>query len=396
MKRSCFQAVGLGLVILVGMGCGGGGESTPEVKKPSKTLNARDNEAVDVEVVEEYEGPIREHDPDQGGARDPGDTVDREERIPVMVKGNYIWSAAMNLAWNSIRDSIFHEAIAFEQGTESAISLAKKLNASRMILNDIGRKEGFVESGFGPEGIRKIKAAWMKKWPKTPLPELPEAEEMENTWIFTLAAFRANLAYLHPMTPVDVQFQGKWVKGFGLFDPMAKTEDMRILNYVSDDKFLLRLLVRNEEQELYVAKGYAMQSPDQVLKDLRRYGRGNLGRMVNEDRFEAPILKVEAVREYPELEHILLRNKGFEGHWIEGMREVIEFEMDEYGCRASTRASMLAVDSLGSPSPQPKNLLLDRPYWVVLKRRSSPRAYFILGVKNAAFMTASDGKNRPR
>jgi hypothetical protein len=40
--------------------------------------------------------------------------------------------------------------------------------------------------------------------------------------------------------------------------------------------------------------------------------------------------------------------------------------------------------------PLPKNLVLNKPYWVIMKRKDSPRPYFILGVRNTAMMKAAD------
>jgi hypothetical protein len=34
----------------------------------------------------------------------------------------------------------------------------------------------------------------------------------------------------------------------------------------------------------------------------------------------------------------------------------------------------------------PKSLILDKPYWVVMKRTDSQNPYFILGVNNTALM----------
>ena len=60
--------------------------------------------------------------------------------------------------------------------------------------------------------------------------------------------------------------------------------------------------------------------------------------------------------------------------------------MDQYGARVTSVAMEIGADSAGTAPPLPKNLLLNKPYWVIMKRKDSPRPYFILGVRNTAMM----------
>ena len=72
------------------------------------------------------------------------------------------------------------------------------------------------------------------------------------------------------------------------------------------------------------------------------------------------------------------------------MQEAIDFQMDQYGARVTSVAMEIGADSAGMAPPVPKKLLLNKPYWVIMKRKDSPRPYFILGVRNTAMMKAAD------
>ena len=50
---------------------------------------------------------------------------------------------------------------------------------------------------------------------------------------------------------------------------------------------------------------------------------------------------------------------------------------------------MLATGILSKNASKPKKLILNKPYWIIIKRADSQNPYFILGIKNIELMKKS-------
>jgi 16S rRNA U516 pseudouridylate synthase RsuA-like enzyme len=61
--------------------------------------------------------------------------------------------------------------------------------------------------------------------------------------------------------------------------------------------------------------------------------------------------------------------------------------MDEKGARAENEAVIVMSKSIYLDDETPKKLILNKPYWVIMKRKESQNPYFILGVNNTEIMT---------
>jgi hypothetical protein len=74
------------------------------------------------------------------------------------------------------------------------------------------------------------------------------------------------------------------------------------------------------------------------------------------------------------------------------MQEIVKFDMDEKGARVENEAYIGLATSAGPGHDvyKPKQLLLDKPYWVMMKRFNSDNPYFILGVQNIELMKAAE------
>ena len=318
---------------------------------------------------------------------DPADTVDHEDRISGDFKGNYVWSAAMNLAWNEMMEKILHGPAKLDVQSAEGKEMLRKFNASKFSGKDLDSKSYYVKSGFGQETVAVINQEVLEKFPKGKIPALQV--QLGKTHFINYAVYRKDMKYWQHFSAMDVKFNGKKVKGFG-GDKEAMSETIRILLYESDEKFILQLNVNDFDDRIYLAKGFSMKSPAQVLSAIPRKDPSNMGRTTFEDQFEAPILRFKFERRYNALEHASYQNSGFEQHEIVAMQEAIDFQMDQYGARVTSVAMEIGADSAGMPPPVPKNLLLNKPYWVIMKRKDSPRPYFILGVRNTAMMKSAD------
>jgi hypothetical protein len=298
-------------------------------------------------------------------------------------KENYVWGGAMNLAWSELNENILHEKLQFNTEDKIALEMAEKLNNPIFTKNDLDDKSYYIKSGYGQSTVNTINKETKLKFPSKSFSDLNLS--LSPTDIISYAYFLKEVEYSLIFDIKEVSFNGKMVKGFYAKDKSQKY-NVKIIKYESDEKFIVSLQLKDENDQLILAKGYDMTNPQIVVNEINQNNKANLSSMGIADRFEAPKLKLDYSRDYVELIGKYLANKGFESYFIAKMFENIKFDMDEKGARVENEAVIVLSKSIEIDSEKPKNLLLDKPYWVVMKRSNSSNPYFILGINNIELM----------
>src|ERR1035437_9607192 len=247
-------------------------------------------------------------------------------------KGNYIWGAAMNLAWNELTDSVLKERLSLATDNKLALEMVAMCNKQAFTKNDLDNESYYIKSGLGPKTIAIINKEVKKKFPQKSFNNLNIM--LQDTDIISYAYFKKDVAYLSAFSkPAYVMFKGKKVKGFSSNGSWEQQENIEILKYESNDKFISKIKLKDEQDQLLFAKGYDMTNPDAVIKDITDNNSDSLSTIDTEDQFEAPQLHLECLRIYTELQDKHLSNKHFELYKIGQMFENITFTLDEKGAR---------------------------------------------------------------
>jgi hypothetical protein len=307
-------------------------------------------------------------------------------------EGNYIWGAAMDLAWKELIGNVTKEEPSYK-GRDSSISkMVETYNASGFTRNDVDAPSYLVRSGFGPGTLTAIRKEMKERFPNGKL-KVPEIALHEDD-IIIYAYFLKALEYEVPFDTGRINFEGKPVHGFNAKKGRQR-HNVDILQYDSDDRFLLRLQLKQPGDQLFLAKGFAMETPDEALQAIHRHQESKGESMHDMDQFRAPILKLDYERNFLPKNGIVVKNADQTPFQITAMKEWIKFQMDEVGAKVE---NMATIGPIPTPTPtplpkrKPKNLLLDKPYWVVMKRTNSARPYFILGIRNDKLMKPAQKK----
>lgn len=298
-------------------------------------------------------------------------------------KGNYVWGAAMNLAWNELNDNIVHEKIQLDTDDALALNMVEKLNNAPFSKNDLDEESYYVKSGYGQETVDEINTESKKKFPSKSFDDLEL--ELAPRDIISYAYFLKEVEYETMFKTDTVVFNEQEVEGF-IADNKDQKENIKIIQYENDDKFIIKLQLKDKDDELILAKGYAMENPQKVVEAINEHKKNNISTMGQSDHFKAPSLHVDHHRNYIELIGKFLINKDFKDYFIAQMFENIKFDMDEKGARVENEAVIVMRESAMLEPENPKNLIMDKPYWVIMKRSDSQKPYFILGVNNIELM----------
>lgn len=298
-------------------------------------------------------------------------------------KGNYVWGGAMNLAWNELNENILHEKLKFKKDDKIALEMAEKLNNPIFTKNDLDDKSYYIKSGYGQATVDTINKESKKKFPSKSFGDLEI--DLSPTDIISYAYFLKEVEYKTAFEKKDVSFNGQKVKGFYTKEE-SQRENVKIIKYENDDKFIISLQLKDKSDQLILAKGYSMTNPQNVVNEINQNNKGYLATIGKSDHFEAPKLHLDHRRDYIELVGKYLANKGFEEYFIAQMFENIKFDMDEKGARVENEAVIVMEQSIMMEQEKSKNFILDKPYWVVMQRADSQNPYFILGVNNTELM----------
>jgi hypothetical protein len=302
-------------------------------------------------------------------------------------KGNFVWCGAMNLAWNELNENILKEKLKLNSQDKTALEMVEKLNNPTFSKTDLDENSYYIKSGFGQNTVNAINKESKVKFPNKSFEDLKI--ELEDDGLVSYAYFNKTVAYLYEFQKTDVTFKGKKVKGFA-YNPKVTDQlyNIEVVDYTSDEKFILKLKIKDDSDQLILAKGYAMDNPDTVIKMVNTSNPEDYLSLDERDQFEAPKLNLNFHREYKELMNKYLKNKGFEDSYFSQMFENIKFNMDEKGAKVEAEAVIaMGTGSSGSSSKFiQRNFMLNKPFWVILQRTGSQKPYFILGINNTELM----------
>lgn len=297
-------------------------------------------------------------------------------------KGNYVWGGAMNLAWTELCTSILKAPLTLGTDDATALTMAQSFNNPVFTKKDLDEKSYYVTSGYGQKTVDRINKESKKKFPKKSLPDLDM--KLSPADIISYAYFLKEVQYLTVFEKKTVKFSGNNVEGFYAKNE-AQRKNIGVMYYKNDDTFVISLRLKDNKDQLLIAKGYPMDSPDTVLSAISSFLSNEPTEMRKSDLFEAPKLSMSMRRDYKEIIGKQVTTKGFESYRIAQMFENIKFDMDEKGARVENEAVILMIKGI-PVQEKVRRFILDAPYWIVMKRADSAQPYFILGVNNAELM----------
>lgn len=293
---------------------------------------------------------------------------------------NYVWAGAMHLAWTELCESIVKEAIAMHTTDETVLSLIEAFNKPIFSKKDLAEDCYYVRSGFGNATVRQINQESKAKFPSKTLADL--LEDLSESGVIAYAYFLKKFSYAVAFEKHDwFCFQEHQVKGFYAINSKQR-DNIEILNYWDDDKFIVRLLSADQKDEIILCKGFDQDTPIEAYQNVLTY-QNTHARLGEHDGFSMPEIHLNLHRKYTDLLGIPFKNKGFEGYFISAMFENIKLDIDYEGARAENEAVIVMSRGLG---PRGLNLVLDEPFWLLMKQTNSDVPYVIVGVNNTEFM----------
>ncbi|MHB1456952.1 MAG: hypothetical protein ACYC0V_08570 [Armatimonadota bacterium] len=303
---------------------------------------------------------------------------------------NVLWCSTFQLAWNELYD-LGGGPVKLEPGSPMAEILNKR-GASKADIDDASyvAMAGFAQDGL----VKKIRQELSRKFRGQESPDLLDKYAPTSGFIAYGYLFKSlPFEWAFDRLRFGLTFADTKVESFGIEQYAPKRElreaksgkQISILDYRSQDDFIIELKTRQKKDHLILAKVTPKQTLDQTVRMVRdRMVHGRRTKFAESAYLSVPVLDFDILKSYPEIqEHtILSSNRRLNGQPIEGALQSIRFRLDETGAVVKSEAIMWL-------SVAPGNLIFNKPFLVLLQREGAKNPYFALWVGNTELLLPS-------
>lgn len=215
------------------------------------------------------------------------------------------------------------------------------------------------------------------------------------------AEFNKSLPFEIKVEDLDrsLTFENIKVFCFGIYgsDPI-QSEIVEIIYYKNDNEFLISLIPKDHAHEIILFKtNEKFRSMAKILSKIDNYI--NLGNYEirtrkaewkytfnEDDNVIIPKIKFNIKTNYPTLEGKLFKSNQ-QSYLIKEAMQRTAFTLDEYGAQIESESEIITLSAIEEEEkPQPKHLIFDKPFFIMLKKTHSKNPYFAMWVANSELM----------
>ena len=148
---------------------------------------------------------------------------------------------------------------------------------------------------------------------------------------------------------------------------------------------MIELVCKQSGDQLLLAKlPAAPKTPAETSANVLRRIRANAHHAAGDDLLAVPNVVADEEAAFSELEG---RTVAGTGRFVRSALQAIEFRMDEKGVKLKSEAA-LSLGCSAHVRVEPRLLILDPPFAVVMKRVGAPQPYFVGWFANADLLRA--------
>lgn len=164
-----------------------------------------------------------------------------------------------------------------------------------------------------------------------------------------------------------------------------------VLDYRSDDDFVLRFKTKSDEDRLILAKVEPSATlAETVAKVRQRVSVSQESNLEEKDALQVPLIDCDVLRDYQELvgKRIMARGAEFDGSPIVLALQKIQFKLNETGAELKSGALLGVIGDFGidPDAKKPRMFIFDKPFLVLLEREGAKSPYFALWVGNGELL----------
>jgi hypothetical protein len=313
---------------------------------------------------------------------------------PLVATQNVLWCGTLQLAWNEAI-ALVGEKLQFTRSSQEV----DQLNRQNFTKENLDSTSYVAIADFESNGVEnEIKKALQETFQVAASPSLiplPPAHPGPDDFVAYAYLFKS-LAFPLPFAEnKPLSFGGNPVRNFGFMEnanalDAAVFSQVQIMDYVSQDDFIISLKTKSPEDQLILAKVPPQSTLGATVQNvLERVKKGTLIAATDKDRLAVPKLNFDLESQFPELEGLELNpspTARVHRLRLSSVRQDVRFQLNEQGVKLKSEAEMTMRATAIMLTNQPYELIFDQPFLILIKRTSSPQPYFALWVGNSTLL----------
>lgn len=301
-----------------------------------------------------------------------------------------VWCSTMQYAWNSLTQG-FGPPI-----TVAPPGAAAGYQASSVSTNDLDAGSYVALGGFGRDGILDaIRKELAAKFGGAASPSLlPIAVAPDD--LLAYAYLFKSLEFTDPFArvPNTFKFGDTSVKAFGLWNSdliqswSAIAAQIDVRHYASQAEWTVRLKTKDPTDVLVVARrapGATLAETVAAVVASMSPGTESLG-FKHDDTLKVPLMNFDVTRDFTELKGLAISGSKGSGV-ITSAKQNIRLRLDEKGAILKSEAAIQTTSAM-IPREQPKYMVCDGPFIVLMMREGAEHPYFAAWIESPELLVA--------
>jgi len=312
------------------------------------------------------------------------------KNIEILPGKNLIYCSSFEISWNKIRDDIL----------KGPVSLNKQISW----VDDFNKAPGntsisptflFAFAGFYNEDIFSgLQAELKERFNFTYNPDINIKKKDLLSVAYLKKEIKFSLKLNEELGYQELCFnEKKDVDFFGRYgsDDSIVSSKYKIHDYINEDDFIFEIETTSPTDEVYLAKVTPEATLDATFQNVKsRINKGFVEYLGYDDLVKIPFIKFNIQKEFEEVTGARILNKEFRKYSIGRAIQLISFDLNESGIIVESFAETFAP--LSFRSKEPKKLIFDKPFLIILKEKKKESPYFLMWVSNTEFMRETQRK----
>ena len=326
----------------------------------------------------------------------PGTDVWPHPSAAIIGGRNYVYCGTFAIAWQAACDKCGGRPLELDGDPP----LAQALNQHVFLRSNLSDDSYVAAAGPGSTAFRRqVEAEVTRKFPRS-TPALIDPDNQDHVlqlYAYLLKSLPFQVAFDAIEKPLEFHIGGerKSIVSFGILNLSDdwRAEQIRsqvkILDYVSDDDFVLSLKPAPARDEIVVAKiapGATLESTIATVRNriAKPDPRHEDSHLLATESLAIPKLKLSVEREYSEIIGPTIFGTDL---FISGAKQIIKFQIDETGAVIESEAAIVADNGHSPHFPAGRRkFIFDRPFLIYLIERDADQPYFAAWIENTEFM----------
>jgi hypothetical protein len=345
--------------------------------KPDLTIDDASSQLKHSKVVAQFQAPIA-----------PGESL--------------LWCSTMQLAWNEL-GTLMTGGEGSMRLSEPAGSLAPELMHGRGSTSDLSSDCYVACAGMGPATIDTIKRRLSDTFKGQASPKLLPASLGPDDLLAYAYLFK-NLEFAKPFITSErpmawkgpnaaaqaattVDFWGSWQK-HEVEKPWEIREQVSVMAYDSPEHWAVEIATKSTGDRLIIARLDPKATLAATCDEAMALGHGHdAQKLASDDVLQVPYLNFDVTRAFKELVGVGVSGKAHSGT-ITAAIQNIRFRLDERGAVLKSEAAITVTSAMPmGDKPQPKVMICDGPFLVILCSKEASTPYFAAWIANPELLS---------